>query len=71
MSIRDIASPIAIEATMKEYARIGRNRFLEKYDFGKSRDYMLRDPRRASSYMSPHSCSQRLRILVGRRRPND
>lgn len=43
MSIQDIRDPAAIRAAMDEYDRVGRTYFLEKYGFGKSREYMLRD----------------------------
>lgn len=44
MGIQDIRDPDAIRAAMNEYDRVGRTYFLEKYGFGKARDYMLRDP---------------------------
>lgn len=43
MSIQEIRDPAAIRAAMNEYDRVGRTYFLEKYGFGKSREYMLRD----------------------------
>ncbi len=43
MSIQDIRDPATIRAAMEEYDRVGRTYFLEKYGFGKSREYMLRD----------------------------
>lgn len=43
MSIQDIRDPTAIRAAMDEYDRVGRTYFLEKYGFGKAREYMLRD----------------------------
>jgi hypothetical protein len=44
MNIQEIRDPAAIRAAMNEYDRAGRTYFLEKYGFGKARDYMLRDP---------------------------
>lgn len=43
MSIYDIRDEGAVRAAMAEYDRVGRKYFLEKYGFGKSREYMLRD----------------------------
>lgn len=44
MSISKLKSSAAIAAAMKEFDEMGRTHFLEKYGFGKSREYMLRDP---------------------------
>lgn len=52
MSILDIRDPAAIRAAMEEYDRVGRTYFLEKYGFGKAREYMLRDPVTGSLYDS-------------------
>ncbi|KVG79049.1 hypothetical protein WJ36_22320 [Burkholderia ubonensis] len=52
MSIQDIKDSAAIRAAMDEYDRVGRTYFLEKYGFGKSRDYMLRDPSTGRLYDS-------------------
>ncbi|WP_413458484.1 DUF3883 domain-containing protein [Herbaspirillum huttiense] len=43
MPLKNLNSPEAIRAAMSEYDRLGRTYFLEKYGYGKSRDYMLRD----------------------------
>lgn len=43
MSIHEIRDEGSIRAAMAEYDRVGRTYFLEKYGFGKSREYMLRD----------------------------
>jgi hypothetical protein len=43
MTIHDIRDPNAIRAAIAEFDRVGRTYFLEKYGFGKSREYMLRD----------------------------
>lgn len=39
-------------AAMKEFDSVGRTYFLEKYGFGKSREYMLRDPATGKLYDS-------------------
>lgn len=44
MSIQHLTSPLPIHAALAEFDRIGRTYFLEKYGFGKAREYMLRDP---------------------------
>lgn len=43
MSIHDIRDASFVRAAMAEYDRVGRTYFLERYGFGKSREYMLRD----------------------------
>jgi hypothetical protein len=43
MSINKLNSSAAIVAAMKEFDAVGRSCFLEKYGFGKSREYMIRD----------------------------
>lgn len=52
MSIHDIQDAAAIRAAMDEYDRVGRTYFLEKYGFGKAREYMLRDPATGRLYDS-------------------
>jgi hypothetical protein len=52
MSINDIQDAAAIRAAMDEYDRVGRTYFLEKYGFGKAREYMLRDPATGRLYDS-------------------
>lgn len=44
MGINRLNDPAAVRAAMREYDVVGRAYFLEKYGFGKSRDYMLSDP---------------------------
>jgi hypothetical protein len=39
-----LRSPAAVQAALDEFARLGRTAFLERYGFGKSRDYLVRDP---------------------------
>lgn len=40
-----LRSPVAVQAALDEFARLGRSAFLERYGFGKSRDYLVRNPR--------------------------
>lgn len=39
-----LQSPAAIQAVMDEFSRLGRTAFLERYSFGKSRDYLVKNP---------------------------
>jgi hypothetical protein len=52
MGISKFDSPDAVVAVMKEFDLLGRTYFLEKYGFGKSREYMLRDPKTGKLYDS-------------------
>jgi hypothetical protein len=38
-------SPAAVQAALDEFVRLGRTAFLQRYGFGKSRDFLVRDPR--------------------------
>ncbi|MDA8094896.1 MAG: DUF3883 domain-containing protein [Betaproteobacteria bacterium] len=40
-----LQSPSAIQDALDEFVRLGRADFLARYGFGKSRDYLVRDPR--------------------------
>lgn len=40
-----IRSPEAIQAALDEFEQLGRNAFLERYDFGKSKTYFVRNPK--------------------------
>ncbi len=40
-----LKSPAAVQAAMDEFSHLGRAAFLKRYGFGKSRDYMARNPR--------------------------
>lgn len=40
-----LQSPSAVQAALDECVRLGRKAFLERYGFGKARDYLVRDPR--------------------------
>lgn len=40
-----VRSPAAVQAALDEFARLGRSTFLERYGFGKSRDFLVRNPR--------------------------
>ncbi len=37
-------SPLAVQAALDEFASLGRTAFLERYSFGKSRDFLIRNP---------------------------
>lgn len=52
MSLAKLKSRAAVKAAMEEFDRVGRIYFLEKYGFGKSREYMLRDPANGKLYDS-------------------
>ena len=40
-----IRSPAAVQAAIDEFVHLGRTKFLERYGFGKSRDFLVRDPK--------------------------
>jgi hypothetical protein len=40
-----LRSPAAVQAALDEFSRAGRVAFLEHYGFGRSRDYLVRNPR--------------------------
>lgn len=40
-----LQSPAAVQAALDEFVRLGRTAFLKHYGFGKSRDYLVCDPR--------------------------
>lgn len=52
MNLSKLQSPAAVQAAIAEFDRVGRAYFLEKYGFGKSREYMLRDPASGKLYDS-------------------
>lgn len=39
-----LRSPAAVQAALDEFGLLGRTAFLERYGFGKSRDYLVRNP---------------------------
>jgi len=39
-----LQSPLAVQAALDEFARLGRSAFLERYGFGKSRDFLVKNP---------------------------
>jgi hypothetical protein len=39
-----LQSPAAVQAALDEFHRLGRTAFLARYGFGKSRDYLVRNP---------------------------
>jgi hypothetical protein len=40
-----LQSPAAVQAALDEFHRLGRTGFLDRYGFGKSRDFLVRNPR--------------------------
>jgi len=40
-----LRSPSAVQKALDEFTKLGRTAFLERYGFGKSRDYLVRNPR--------------------------
>lgn len=40
-----LRSPSAVQAAIDEFVQLGRTKFLESYGFGKSRDFLVRDPK--------------------------
>lgn len=52
MSPAKLQSRESVQAAIQEYDRVGRVYFLEKYGFGRSREYMLRDPSSGKLYDS-------------------
>ena len=44
-SLSRLQSPAAVQAALDEFFKLGRSAFLERYSFGKSRNYLVRDPR--------------------------
>ncbi len=40
-----VRSPAAVQAAIDEFVQLGRTKFLERYGFGKSRDFLVRDPK--------------------------
>ena len=40
-----IRSPAAVQAAIDEFVQLGHTKFLERYGFGKSRDFLVRDPK--------------------------
>lgn len=52
MGLQDISDASAVLSAMAEYDQLGRTKFLQKYGFGKAREYMLRDPTSGRIYDS-------------------
>lgn len=40
-----LRSPSAVQAAIDEFVQLGRTQFLERYGYGKSRDFLVRDPK--------------------------
>jgi hypothetical protein len=62
MNLGKLQDPTAVTAAIDEFERLGRTSFLEKYGFGKSREYMLRDPSTGKLYDSKAIVGRRLSI---------
>jgi hypothetical protein len=43
--LTQLRSPAAVQAAIDEFIQLGRTKFLERYGFGKSRDFLVRDPK--------------------------
>jgi hypothetical protein len=52
MSIRKLKDRQTVLTALREFDTLGRTRFLEKYGFGKSREYMLRESETGNLYDS-------------------
>lgn len=39
-----LQSPLAVQSALDEFSKLGRTAFLERYGFGKSRDFLIRNP---------------------------
>lgn len=52
MGIQKLKDPHAVKLALDEFDQLGRTAFLEKYGFGRSREYMLRDPVTGNLYDS-------------------
>ena len=45
LSLADLTSAAAVQAALNEHGRLGQAEFLKVYGFGRSREYVVRDPR--------------------------
>lgn len=43
--LAQLRSPSAVQAAIDEYVQLGRTQFLKRYGYGKSRDFLVRDPK--------------------------
>ena len=43
--LSNLRSPAAVQAAIDEFVQLGRTKFLARYGFGKSRDFLVRDPK--------------------------
>lgn len=43
--LSQLRSPAAVQAALDEFTELGRTAFLERYGYGKSRDFLVRNPR--------------------------
>ncbi len=44
VALSELQSALAVQAALDEFSRLGRQRFLEHYGFGRSRGYLVRNP---------------------------
>ena len=42
MALRDLTDPDAVEEAIEEFQRVGRDKFLSKYGFGRAAGYFIR-----------------------------
>ncbi len=43
--LSQLRSPAAVQAALDEFVQLGRTKFLARYGYGKSRDFLVRDPK--------------------------
>ncbi len=43
--LSQLRSPAAVQAAIDEFVQLGRTKFLARYGFGRSRDFLVRDPK--------------------------
>lgn len=46
--LSQLRSPAAVQAAIDEFVQLGRTKFLARYGYGKSRDFLVRDPKTAT-----------------------
>lgn len=42
--LSQLRSPAAVQAAIDEFVQLGRTKFLARHGYGKSRDFLVRDP---------------------------
>ncbi|EKE2404059.1 TPA: hypothetical protein L5057_005339, partial [Escherichia coli] len=43
--LSQLRSPAAVQAAIDEFVQLGRTKFLARHGYGKSRDFLVRDPK--------------------------